>query len=621
MKSIKSIKQAIEWRVRAWVGNEKLDGWILKASFFWRRCLKKTLFIGIVGSIGKTTTKELLMAILCGRNTVVGTRGSLNAAPEVAKVILRSRPWHDFGVLELAEHQPNALDVPLALLSPSIVVITNIGDDHISAFGSRQAIAKEVIKAVKAVPPAGSVLLNADDELAIWMRGEANCHVLTFGVSANADLRALEIKSTWPGPLCFMAIYKGHAVSVQTQLYGRQLLTSVLAAIGCGLAAGLTLEECAVGIQAVPPAEGRMQLVRCAGVTFVRDDFKAPYWTLESLIEQVADAQVSRKIFVLGTISDTQKKEEAVVRTAEKILEVADIAILVGRFATAGLKLRNSANRDKLFVFTRVRDACDFIHSIHREGDLIVLKGNWRKDHLDRIPMSFSGKVNCWVDDCDRQMFCRECSHLLKHRGSSSVNAMIDAYQDTQALAEKLPRLEEWEQVVIGLGNPGVDYEDTPHNVGYGVLDVFAKELSVTWREYPDAWVARGKVIRKDGSSRSFCLIKINSPMNLIGRKLAVLAGAMAFGPEQCILVYDDIDYPIGKVKMRMNGSSGGHRGVASILEAFQSDKIRRIKIGVSDETSELAQSEMVIRKFSPENLEKIKPSILLATKRLLEMI
>lgn len=618
-----TLRQAVAWRLRALIGDHTLDGWIVQAGFLWRKYLKKTLFTGIAGSVGKTTTKELLMGILGGRGGGVGTKGTLNATPEVAKVVLRSRPWHRYAVVELAEHKPGALDRPLALLSPSIIIITTVGDDHFSEFGSREAIASEIAKAVKAVPRSGTVLLNADDELALRMKADAKCHVFTYGISLDADLRAEAVECVWPDPLGFTAIYRGQAVVVKTQLYGRQLLTSALAAIGGGLAAGLTLEECAAGIQTVPPAEGRLQLVRHAGVSFMRDDFKAPYWTLAPLIEQVADARVKRKIFVLGTMTDaSMSKEVAYVRVTEKLLKVADITLVVGRFASAVLKLRNPENRDKLVTFSRVRDACDFIHSIHREGDLIILKGTELRDHLDRIPMSFLGSVNCWVDDCDRHMFCRECSHLLSHRGLPAVDAARNAVPpDPLVVPERPPSLDVDEQVVIGLGNPGAEFDGTPHNVGYAMLDLLADEFSMEWQAYPDAWIARGQLSVRDGSSRRCCLVKINSPMNLIGSKLSSLADAMGFGAEQCILVFDDVDCPIGKVKLKMHGSSGGHRGVASVLEAFQTDKIRRIKIGVTDEAATVAKTEMVLRKFSPENLEKIKPAVQLAAKRLAELI
>lgn len=615
---------ALAWRFRhKLVGDARLDRVIYKGGMAWRKQLTSPVFVAVAGSVGKTTTKDLLVGILSARYSVAANAMSLNVPPEIAKVVLRVRPWTRYCVAELGESGPNTLDSMLTLLRPDIAIITNVGDDHISAFGSRDAIASEFYKAVLAVPEDGTVILNEDDPRVAEMANGLKCRILKFGLSEGADIRARDAVCVWPAPLEFTLEYQKQSIRVKTQLYGRQMLTSALAAIGGGLAAGLTLEECAAGIQAVPPPEGRLQLVREAGVMFMRDDFKAPYWTLAPLIEQVAGARVKRKIFVLGTITDANlRKEVAYVRAAEKLLEAADITIVVGRFASAVLKLRNPGNRDTLIAFSRVRDVYDFIHSIHREGDLIVLKGNGLRDHLDRIPMSFSGSVNCWVDDCDRPMFCRQCSYLHVHRGLPAADAAkSDIPQNSLAVSEQLPSLDMGEQVVIGLGNPGTEFDGTPHNVGYAMLDLLADELSMEWQVYPDAEIARGQVSIRDGSSRRCCLVKVNSPMNLVGSKLSSIAGMMDFSSEQCILVYDDVDCPIGKIKLKMHGSSGGHRGVASVLEAFQTDKIRRIKIGVTDETATVAKTEMVLRRFTPENLEKIKPAVKLAAKRLAELI
>ena len=236
---------------------------------------------------------------------------------------------------------------------------------------------------------------------------------------ANADLQATEIISIWPDPLQFTATFKGESVSIRTQLYGKQLLTSALAAIGGGLAAGLTLADCAKGISSVSPTEGRMQPVRSPhGITFIRDDFKAPAWTVRPLLEQLRDARVQPKDSCswnnLG-LPNTKRIEYC--KLAKESLDVADIAIFTGRFASAALKARKPGTESRLHAFSRTIDVANFLQSIQQEGDLILLKGTNKKDHLSRIPLSLSQTVNCWVDDCGRDMFCSECSHLRSHRG------------------------------------------------------------------------------------------------------------------------------------------------------------------------------------------------------------
>ena len=281
---------------------------------------------------------------------------------------------------ELGETAPDSLNSQLAVLQPSIGIITVVGDDHISAFGSREAIAREFAKLVEAIPPHGTIVLNLDDELVSGLKNEAKCRVITYGTGANADLQATEINSIWPDPLQFTATFDGESVAIHTQLYGKQLLTSALAAIGGGLAAGLTLADCAKGISRVPSAEGRMQAVRGpGGITFIRDDFKAPAWSVRPLLDQLRDARARRKIFVLGSISDCRDTPTFIVKTAREALAVADIVIFTGSFASAALKARKPGTESRLHAFTHSRDLATFLQSIRQDGDLITPQGNQQK--------------------------------------------------------------------------------------------------------------------------------------------------------------------------------------------------------------------------------------------------
>lgn len=249
-------------------------------------------------------------------------------------------------------------------------------------------------------------------------------------------------------------------MQIRTQLLGKQLLTSTLAAIAGGLAAGLTLAECATGISRVAPVEGRMQPVLAPrGITFIRDDFKAPAWTVEPLLEQLRDACANRKIFILGSISDCESKERGVSKIASKAVQVADITILYGRFAVAGLKARKSSTESKVFAFTRIQDVANLLRSILHDNDLILLKGSEKKDHLSRLALSLTQTVNCWVDDCGRDMFCSECSHLQSHRGPPGLINSASSESDTSATpSDLLPNIAPTDQIIIGLGNPGAEY-------------------------------------------------------------------------------------------------------------------------------------------------------------------
>ena len=614
----KAITAAIGWRVRAKFGDERLDAGIFHLGMRFRPLLDNACFFGIVGSVGKTTTKDLLVSILNVRGKTIGNPKSLNSAPEVAKTILRVRPWHRYCVAELGETAPGSLDNQLTVLKPMIGIITVVGDDHLSAFGSRSSIAREFAKLVQAIPAHGTVVLNLDDELVSSLREDARGRVITYGTGPSADLRATDIVSILPDPLQYTANFNGESVRIRTQLFGKQLLTPALAAIAGGLAAGLTLVECATGMSRLSPIEGRMQPIHVpGGITFIRDDFKAPAWTIRPLLDQLRDARACRKIFVLGTISDCQQKEEEIKRLAKEALEVADIAVFTGRYASAALRAHKQGTELRLYAFSRTLQVSNFLQSIQQDGDLIIVKGNEKKDHLSRISLVRSKSVNCWVDDCERDMFCSECSHLQSRRILPSLIHSASTESDSLAFPPKsLPVVASADQIVIGLGNIGPEYAGTPHNIGYESLDALCSSIDSKWEEHPTAWIAEGTT-----KGCKVWLIKVKTPMNLTGTTLKKLSEVMNFSVPQCILIFDDIDLPIGKVRIRMNGSSGGHRGVASVLEAFQTDQFRRVKIGVMRSSLSESSASAVLNRFDEIETGKIRLSYSEVKKRLSDLV
>lgn len=132
-------------------------------------------------------------------------------------------------------------------------------------------------------------------------------------------------------------------------------------------------------------------------------------------------------------------------------------------------------------------------------------------------------------------------------------------------------------QAVIGLGNPGPEYRSTRHNVGQRVVDALARRIHARFEREGAHAVAHGRL----SSGETLYLIKPGSFMNVTGPPMARLARKLHVGPADLIIVFDDIDLPLGKVRVRLKGSAGGHNGVRSLIEAFGTDVLRRVKIGV----------------------------------------
>ena len=606
---------ALGWRLRRVFGDHRIDRLLVGLARHWRPLLTKPIFIGITGSAGKSTTKELLVGVLSYKGRGVANPGTLNMVAEVAKTILQAHPWHSFCISEIGAPEPGAMDEPLALLQPSIGIVTVIANDHLAAYGSREAIAAEKAKLTSSLPATGTAVLNADDALVVSMMKNAKAKILSYGVTSTADLRAEDITSAWPERLAFTALCGKERVQVRTQLCGTHWIPAVLSAIGGGLATGMTLEECAAGVATVAPFEGRMQPVTTPdGVTFIRDDFKAPLWTLDACFDFMKAAQAKRKIIVIGELSDVATKKEKVYwKAAIASQDIADVTVFVGTWASSALKAQRPGAESALQVFTHVRDAAEFINSISSEGDLILLKGSVKQDHLSRVVLARSKEIACWRDDCARNMFCSECPERMKPAGALVAQQKIAAVFTSSRSG--FANLQAHEQVIVGLGNPEAKYSNTPHNVGYAVVDQLAKSLGFEWIVTPEALFARGVA-----QGRSICLVKINMNMNLIGSELKKLSEIMSFSTAQCILVYDDLDLALGTVRTRLGGSAGGHRGVASILEAFQSDKFRRVKIGVAQVGAKLDRAMYVTQAFDAENDATIEKAISQAAMKALEI-
>jgi peptidyl-tRNA hydrolase, PTH1 family len=170
--------------------------------------------------------------------------------------------------------------------------------------------------------------------------------------------------------------------------------------------------------------------------------------------------------------------------------------------------------------------------------------------------------------------------------------------------------------VVVGLGNPGPEYRDTRHNIGQRVVDSLAAQLKKAFRPLGSAHVARA-TWRGD----TLYLVKPQSFMNVSGPAVRRVLHALDAMPEDVVLVYDDIDMELGKVRTRLKGSAGGHNGVKSIIEALGTDAIRRVKIGIGRPAHKAQVPDHVLEAFDPDEHEVVAQAVATATERVLGLL
>lgn len=586
--------EALNWRLQ-----RLYDRSLFRLAHWNRSRLTNTVFVAVTGSAGKTTAKDLITCIL-QRHFCKGTKtpDTSNYPEDIARVLLGTRQSDAYCVTEISAHGgPGKLDLPLALVRPSVGVVTNIGTDHVSAYGSQEAIAAEKNKLIRALPADGIAILNADDPLVMAMATQCSGRIVTFGLAGDAMLRGEAIRSVWPERLSLNVCWNGESAPVQTQLCGTHWAPTVLAALATGVALGVPLTVAAAAVASVQPFAGRMDPTLVDRIIFMRDDWKAPLSTIAPAFDFMRNAKAGRKIIVMGTISDyrgdSAKRYQEIAQSA---LEIADCVVFVGDRASAALRAKRSAS-DELHAFASIRDASAYLSSYLKSGDLVLLKGSAKADHLQRLILTRTAGVQCWRMDCRLNRYCDSCALLQAPSGPAVTAASPTLALESTATTDATRRLEAATVVVVGLGNPHPRLADTPHNVGYRTIEILAQRMGQDWLAEGDlAMVARGEL-----HGQKICLIKPFSPMNEIGTALAALANELGFEVHQCILVHDDLDLPLGAVRARNRGSDGGHRGVRSILQAFQDDRFRRVKIGVGHAPEGQSVIDFVLTPFSEE--------------------
>lgn len=554
-----------------------------------RRRLRNTTFIGITGSAGKTTTKDLVVAMLSARGKVASVAESPNDNDALDRLVLRVRASDRFCVAEVGAYRPGCLDRSVRTVKPTVGVLTLIAQEHYGEFRTLEAVAAEKRKLIDCLPADGVAVLNIDDPRVREIGERCPCPVIWVGADAGASIRLRDVSSAWPAPLTLEVEHEGRRHLVRTGLHGKHLAVPVLAALGVAVAVGVPIEEAAVALGQSRPANGRMQIVEGAdGVVFVRDDFKAPDWSWQAPLDYLRDARASRKIAVIGSISDSRSDiRTRYTRAARRALEVADLVILVGAQNLSTARAREVCDDGRLKVFRNVRDAAEFLKGEIRSGDLVLLKGTNKQDHLVRIVLHRTREVQCWTMICGRQGFCGTgCKRVYVGPPDNLAQGSGSTDWGEAPAGPRVP-------IVVGVGNPGDQYVDTPHNVGHAFVDSLVAKTGTNWEDCPEGRTALVTV--GDVQARLF---KTNAYVNLTGPAVARLLARIGAHPADCVIVHDDLAIALGEARHKRDGGDGGHKGMKSVIAELGTDEIHRVRIGVQSPGVAGDSKKIVLARF-----------------------
>lgn len=245
----------------------------------------QTIRIGLTGSNGKTTTKQMLASILCRAGKTLATRGNLNNHIGLPLVLSELEADHRYALLEMGTSKKGDMDLLVDLLAPQVGLITNVGKDHLEFLGTPEGVLQVNRKLYDALPADGIAVVNLEDPLLKGLAGRLRCKTVTYGRAPEAQVRAVDILSS-PSPLRFSLVLGKERYPVVLQVLGEVQVLNAMAAAAVAHALGISPENIVAGLQTFEPAVMRMEVhARPDGVVVVNDAYNANPSSMHASIE------------------------------------------------------------------------------------------------------------------------------------------------------------------------------------------------------------------------------------------------------------------------------------------------------------------------------------------------
>ena len=356
--------------------------------------------VGITGSAGKTTTKDLTAHVLgsTGRR-VLRSRKNYNNELGVALSVLQletdgARPEEfDVAVLEMGMSMPGEIARHCGVAPPDVAVLTNVAPVHLEFMGSVEAIAAGKAQLVEGLKRGGTAVLNADDARVAAMRAKA-AHagrVISYGLGESAEVRAVGVETVGVGASRFLLRTPEGEAQVVLPMHGRHNVLNALAAAGAALSFGVGVEEIAAALATAAPSEMRGEVLRFPhGLTVVDDSYNSNPRSLLSMAEAVAGGGegVTRRIVIAGEMLELGEEGAALHREAGREIAGFGVEVLWGVRGLAGELVEGARaagmSEEATRFFESSEEAAAAAVEFVRPGDLVLVKGS-RGVHTERV--------------------------------------------------------------------------------------------------------------------------------------------------------------------------------------------------------------------------------------------
>lgn len=339
--------------------------------------------IGITGSVGKTTTKEMVAKVLSTRGPVLANMRSFNNQIGLPLEILKLSEEHWAAVLEMGTNSPGEIATLCGIASPKIGVITSIGKAHTEGLGDIEGIKREKGALLESLPEDGLAILNSDDPNVLDLSKRTRARVVTYGMGSDAAIRAADMEEIWGKGI---RIHMEDGAIFEIPLWGKHNGYNALAAVAVGRSLGIQDQEIASSLSLLSPAPMRMELKEEGGVIVIDDSYNANPLSMRAAIMALASTPAMRRIAVLGDMLELGRISEEEHRDLGSFVAEAGVDILLAVGDMSDLVVEGALRAGKILAipFGTPEEASHFLAQEILPGDAVLVKGS-RKVGMEKV--------------------------------------------------------------------------------------------------------------------------------------------------------------------------------------------------------------------------------------------
>lgn len=346
-----------------------------KIAAYYRSVLDITV-VGITGSVGKTSTKEVIASVLAEKFCVLKTEANFNNEVGLPLTILRIRDEHQVAVLEMGINHFGEMNRLSAMARPDICVITNIGPCHLEFLGNLDGVLKAKSEIFHNMKPGGTVCLNGDDEKLRQIKEINGKKPVFYGLGPDCTVSGREIENRGLLGSRGMLTADGKTVPFTVRVPGKHMIQNAVCAAAVGLQFGMTLEEIAAGIGNTESLQGRSRVLQAGNLVIIDDCYNANPLSMKSALSLLETAE-TRKVAVLGDMFELGENEVSLHREIGEYIahKKIDCLICIGKLSKNIYEASEDGKLERYYFETK-EDFIKEIDSLLQAADTVLFKAS-----------------------------------------------------------------------------------------------------------------------------------------------------------------------------------------------------------------------------------------------------